>query len=52
MGLSLRQIAHIVGRHHSTISRLVNKSQAANDDMDLPRPRRPPLTRSRENQAL
>ena len=51
-GMSLRQIGQQVGRHHSIISRLINKHRATADVKDRPRPGRPRKTTAREDRAL
>jgi IS30 family transposase len=51
-GMSLRQIAQRVGRHHSTASRIVNKQRVTTDIMDRPRSGRSRITSRREDNAL
>ena len=51
-GMSLRQIAHRVGHHHSIVSRIVNKHRLTNDVMDRPRSGRSRITSRREDNAL
>jgi hypothetical protein len=51
-GMSLKQIAHCVGHHHSTISRIVNNHRLTNDIKDRTRSGRPRIASRREDKAL
>ena len=51
-GLSCREIARQIDRHHSVVTRLVQKFQATNDVRDRPRTGRPRKTTRREDASL
>lgn len=51
-GMSLRQVTHGVGHHHSTFSRIVNKHRLTNYAKDRQRRGRYRITSRRKDNAL